>query len=58
MKALRWLGASVFEVMQRFGGRFPWAEMVSRTYTLEQVAKALADVEARRVVKAVILPNG
>ncbi len=46
------------EVMARFGDRIPWASLVSRSYRLEEAQQALEDVEARRVVKAVILPNG
>lgn len=46
------------EVIDRFHDRFDWRQVISQRYTLEQINDALADVEARRVVKAVILPNG
>lgn len=45
------------EVMSRFGDRFPWTSLVSRTYSLDEAQTALEDVESRRVVKAVIHPN-
>ena len=44
------------EVLARFGDRYPWDSLVTRRYSLEQAGEALADVEARRVVKAVIVP--
>jgi 2-desacetyl-2-hydroxyethyl bacteriochlorophyllide A dehydrogenase len=45
------------EAMARFGTRFPWTDLISRRYKLEAAGEALEDVEGRRVVKAVILPN-
>jgi L-iditol 2-dehydrogenase len=45
-------------VLARFGHRVPWDELVSRSYSLDEVSQALDDVEARRVVKAVIVPGG
>ncbi len=42
--------------LARFGARFPWTGLISRRYALSEVNEALADVEARRVVKAVIVP--
>jgi L-iditol 2-dehydrogenase len=45
------------DVMARFNGRFDWSRLISRRYGLDEVGQALADVEARRVVKAVILPQ-
>ena len=46
------------EVMSRFGGeRFDWSSLISRRYRLDEAGQALADVEALRVVKAVIVPN-
>lgn len=44
--------------MARFVDVFPWGDLVSRSYELTQANEALADVEAGRVVKAVICPNG
>lgn len=46
------------KIMERFGRQFDWSSLISKRYSLEQVGEALADVEAQRVVKAVILPNG
>lgn len=45
------------QTLARLRDRFPWTRIISRRYALEQAGEALADVEARRVVKAVILPN-
>lgn len=45
------------EVAARFGSRVPWASLLSKKYGLNQVEEALLDVEAGRVVKAVVLPN-
>jgi len=36
---------------------FPWTEMISRFYGLDEAGQALEDVEAGRVVKAVIKPG-
>jgi L-iditol 2-dehydrogenase len=36
---------------------FPWTAMISRMYGLEEVGQALEDVEAGRVVKAVVKPG-
>lgn len=40
----------------RFGHKVPWEEMVSRRYSLDQAGEALRAVEAREVVKALIVP--
>jgi threonine dehydrogenase-like Zn-dependent dehydrogenase len=45
------------EIVARHGSRVPWAEMVSRTYPLDQAGDALAAVERRDVLKALIAPN-
>jgi L-iditol 2-dehydrogenase len=45
------------EIMARFGARVDWSSLISQRYTLEEAGQALADVEALRIVKAVILPN-
>ena len=50
----------VYRAMQtaaRFEHRIQWAALISRRYGLDQVGEALADVEAGRVVKAVVVPN-
>ena len=41
----------------QFGGVKPWREMVSGRYTLEQASEALAAVESRSAIKAIITPN-
>ena len=41
----------------RFGGVKPWREMVSGRYTLDQANEALAAVESRVAIKALITPN-
>ena len=49
----------IYRGVEALGGlrdRFPWTSMISRRYGLDEVNQALADVEARRVVKAVIVP--
>lgn len=45
-------------IAARHGARVPWREMVSRTYPLERAGEALAAVERREVLKALIAPNG
>jgi L-iditol 2-dehydrogenase len=45
------------EILARFHDRFKWDAMISRRYGLDEAQQALEDVEARRVVKAVIEPN-
>jgi L-iditol 2-dehydrogenase len=44
-------------VLARHADRLPWRSVISGEYTLDQAAEALADVEARRAVKAVIRPH-
>jgi L-iditol 2-dehydrogenase len=44
------------EVLARTRDRFPWHSLISRRYGLDEANEALSDVEARRVVKAVIAP--
>jgi D-arabinose 1-dehydrogenase-like Zn-dependent alcohol dehydrogenase len=46
------------EIVARHGAAVPWAEMVSRTYPLDKAGDALAAVERREVLKALIAPNG
>jgi L-iditol 2-dehydrogenase len=41
----------------RFGDQKPWREMVSGRYTLEQTNEALAAVESRSALKALVTPN-
>jgi len=44
------------ELAARFGVDKPWREMVSGTYSLDRAGDALAAVEARSAVKALIAP--
>ena len=44
--------------LARFRDVFPWEEIISAYYGLDQANEALADVAAGRVVKAVLCPNG
>ena len=44
------------KVMAKHGDRFHWENLVSRSYSLDQVNQALADVAALKVIKAVIKP--
>lgn len=44
------------QVLARYGTRFPWAEFVSGEYGLHDAQTALEDVQAQRVVKALIVP--
>jgi len=44
-------------MMARHRDRFRWRELVTREYTLEKAGEALADMEALRVVKALIRPT-
>jgi L-iditol 2-dehydrogenase len=41
----------------RYGDQKPWREMVTQRFTLEQAGEALAAVENRTAIKAVITPN-
>ena len=41
-------------IAARHGDRIPWREMVSRTYALDDAGEALAAVERREVLKALI----
>jgi len=44
--------------LARFRDAFPWCDIISRFYALDEAAQALADVEGGRAVKAVLCPNG
>ena len=44
------------QLAARFGDRVPWDEMVSGRYPLAQAAGALAAVESRAAIKALIVP--
>jgi threonine dehydrogenase-like Zn-dependent dehydrogenase len=44
------------DVLARFGDRFPWTDTISRRYGLDEAGDALAAVESRSVVKALIVP--
>ncbi len=43
--------------MDQFRNTFPWKELISKEYSLEETSDALVDVEKLNVVKAVIKPN-
>ncbi|MGQ9524122.1 MAG: zinc-binding dehydrogenase [Armatimonadota bacterium] len=43
-------------VLRRYGDSMRWEELLTKTYTLEQAATALSDVEAGNVVKAAMRP--
>jgi L-iditol 2-dehydrogenase len=45
------------QVLARYGSQFPWAEFVSSEYDLAHAQDALEDVQAQRVVKALIVPK-
>jgi len=45
------------EALARFGGRFNWTDTISACYKLEDAGAALAAVESREVVKALIVPS-
>lgn len=42
------------ELVARFDREVNWSQLISRRYSLEETGDALRDVEARRVVKAVV----
>ena len=44
--------------MARFRDMVPWQSVISAYYGLDEANEALAAVEAGRVVKAVLCPNG
>ncbi len=44
------------ETLARFGDRFAWTDLISARYGLGQAGEALAAVESRTVVKALIIP--
>ncbi|MDQ6827672.1 MAG: zinc-binding dehydrogenase [Gemmatimonadota bacterium] len=46
------------EIAAHFGRTVPWKGMVSRTDTLATVGEALASVERREAIKALVIPNG
>lgn len=43
-------------VLARYQQSLPWAALISRRYTLHEAQRALEDVAAQRVVKALIVP--
>jgi L-iditol 2-dehydrogenase len=45
-------------LLARHRDRLPFADTIGGRYGLQDAGRALADVEAMRVTKAVILPNG
>ena len=42
--------------MARYGRQFPWTDLITRQYPLDEAQTALEDVAAQRVVKALIVP--
>ena len=44
------------ELATRFGDRVPWRDMVSGRYRLDDATNALAAVESRAAIKALIVP--
>jgi hypothetical protein len=44
-------------MMARHRERFAWSRLVTREYPLAEAARALADMEALAVVKALIRPG-
>ena len=46
------------EVLARHGDRVGWEKMITRSYGLNELNEALADVAVGRVVKAVVQPRG
>ncbi|RKN12259.1 alcohol dehydrogenase [Streptomyces radicis] len=44
------------QVMARYRRQFPWTDLISREYGLDEAQTALEDVAAQRVVKALIVP--
>lgn len=47
---------NAMECMSRFNDRIHWEDFISKAYCLEEAGEALRDVEAKRVVKAIIKP--
>jgi L-iditol 2-dehydrogenase len=45
------------QVMTRYASQFPWTDLISKEYSLDQAQAALEDVTAQRVVKALIVPG-
>jgi threonine dehydrogenase-like Zn-dependent dehydrogenase len=44
------------QVLARYGHQFPWTTLISHEYPLSEAQRALEDVVAQRVVKALIVP--
>jgi L-iditol 2-dehydrogenase len=45
------------QMMARHARRFRWREWITREYTLDEAPQALADMEALRVLKALVVPG-
>lgn len=45
------------KVLQRYQNEIPWADFLSRTYSLDEMDIALDDVASARVIKAAVRPN-
>jgi hypothetical protein len=50
--------ARALTLRARHRDRLPFADVIGARYGLQDAGRALADVEALRVTKAVIMPNG
>jgi len=50
--------ARALALLARHRDRLPFADVIGARYGLQDAGRALADVEALRVTKAVIMPNG
>ncbi|MFO8060494.1 MAG: zinc-binding dehydrogenase [Bacillota bacterium] len=44
-------------VMAKHSSRFPWADMITREYSLDEAEEALRDVQSLSVTKALIVPG-
>lgn len=45
------------KLVEKFSSKYPFEKIISKEYTLDEVATALDDVEHLRIMKAIIKPN-
>jgi L-iditol 2-dehydrogenase len=45
------------QMLNKYRDAYPWTDMITKKYSLEETGQALVDVEAGLVVKAVVSPN-
>jgi threonine dehydrogenase-like Zn-dependent dehydrogenase len=45
------------QMLNKYRDVYPWTDMITRQYSLEETAQALLDVEGGKVVKAVVNPK-